>query len=143
MYLVEILLAVLIITCFVGIHLIYKIYSTKYNKASSVSQTDEFEPDIEDDLSKETEVNPEITYLQGIIDGFIEASTVPVQCPCGEEVLAIVTMNGDNTFECIKCKSKFRTELIQSPVLITEPINLERAFDILKNIAVKSAEKEL
>lgn len=64
----------------------------------------------------------------------ISMQTVPVACPCGGNTFeAMVLFNEENMFLCDKCGSKFRVEVNYESVLVTEPVNLEKAFNALKN----------
>lgn len=69
-----------------------------------------------------------------IVNEIIVKSVLPVTCPCGH-------INGNSpffeiqetVFACEKCNSKFRLEIVVNPVLLTEPANLENAFNVIKN----------
>lgn len=69
-----------------------------------------------------------------IVTEIIQKSVLSVPCPCGH-------INGtspifeiqDTSFSCEKCNSKFRIEVVVNPVLLTEPSNLENAFNVIKN----------
>jgi len=69
-----------------------------------------------------------------IDDEFIEKCATVVTCPCGEaDIPAIIFVNDENILTCTKCSSKFRVELIPQTILVTEPQNIEKMFDILKS----------
>lgn len=76
---------------------------------------------------------PVVTEEDKIIDNIVELQTVPVSCPCGNNIFsAPVFFNSDNSFTCEKCNSKFRVEISYESVLLTEPVNIENAFKVLK-----------
>ena len=67
------------------------------------------------------------------IQDIIDAQTVPITCPCGKNTFfAPVFHNKDNNFQCEKCGSRFRAEVAIDTILLTEPVNLQNAFDHLK-----------
>lgn len=63
----------------------------------------------------------------------IDLQTVEIVCPCGSFVTKSPIFFGlDNGFICNKCNSKFRVDLSYESVLITEPLNIENAYDFLR-----------
>jgi Ca2+/Na+ antiporter len=67
------------------------------------------------------------------IDHLINLQTVDIICPCGTAVSkSPVFFNQDNEFLCKKCNSKFKVELSYDSILVTEPLNIENAFNFLK-----------
>lgn len=70
---------------------------------------------------------------ESILQDVIDAQTVPITCPCGNNTFYTpIFLNKDNIFQCEKCSSKFRAEATIDTILLTEPINLQNAFDYLK-----------
>jgi transposase-like protein len=64
----------------------------------------------------------------------INLQTVEVACPCTNVVTQSPIFFGlNNEFVCNKCNSKFRVELSYESVLVTEPLNLENAYNFLKS----------
>ncbi len=67
------------------------------------------------------------------IDHIMNLQTVDIICPCGSVVSkSPVFFNKHNEFICNKCNSKFKVELSYDSILITEPLNIENAFNALK-----------
>jgi hypothetical protein len=67
------------------------------------------------------------------IQDIIDTQTVPITCPCGKNTFfAPVFHNKENNFQCEKCGSRFRAEINIDTILLTEPVNLQNAFDHLK-----------
>lgn len=65
---------------------------------------------------------------------FINLQTVDITCPCGNIVSKSPIFFGlENGFICNKCNSKFRVELSHDSVLVTEPLNIENAYNFLKS----------
>ena len=70
------------------------------------------------------------------VDEIIEKCMTVVTCPCGEaDIPGVVFVNDENIFTCTKCSSKFRIELVPQTVLVTEPQNIERIFEMLNEKA--------
>ncbi|MGA1049793.1 MAG: hypothetical protein ACO3UU_17445 [Minisyncoccia bacterium] len=68
-----------------------------------------------------------------IISEIEQRSLIDVVCPCGVRGDQIAYFDlEDATFTCEKCSSKFRVEVVFNPVLLTEPLNLENAFNKIK-----------
>lgn len=81
-------------------------------------------------LSRKLQVLVEDTAA---IDEVISLQTSTVSCPCGQfSFYTPIFINSDNIFTCEKCKSKFRVEVTLDSILITEPLNLETAYNFLK-----------
>lgn len=69
-----------------------------------------------------------------LIESIYENSLVDIVCPCGVENDKVPYFDlVDRVFVCDKCSSKYRVEGIFSSVLLTEPVNLENAFNKIKN----------
>lgn len=80
-----------------------------------------------------TEKKEEINDSQIKLDEIIAQQTCPISCPCGKNVItAPIFINQDNAFECEVCKSKFRVEVSYESILLTEQVNLNNIFNILK-----------
>lgn len=75
--------------------------------------------------------------VEAVVDNsqqLIDLQTVEITCPCGNIVSKSPIFFGlDNGFVCNKCSSKFRVELSYEPVLVTEPLNIENAYNFLKS----------
>jgi len=68
------------------------------------------------------------------LEEIIALQTATVSCPCGQySFYTPIFLNTDNIFTCEKCKSKFKVELAFDSILITEPLNLEKAYNFLKS----------
>lgn len=64
----------------------------------------------------------------------IELQTVEIICPCTNVVSKSPIFFGlNNEFLCNKCNSKFRVDLSYDSILVTEPLNLENAYNFLKS----------
>lgn len=64
----------------------------------------------------------------------IDLQTVEIACPCTHVVSRSPIFFGiNNEFVCTKCNSKFRVDLSYEPVLVTEPLNVENAYNFLKS----------
>ena len=73
------------------------------------------------------------TY-NAINNEIIDLQTVPVSCPCGKNTFeATIFFNVDNTFKCEKCNSRFKVETDYNSILVTDPLNVENAFNHLKD----------
>lgn len=74
-----------------------------------------------------------IADIAGDIDHIMNLQTVDIICPCSSVVSkSPVFFNKYNEFICNKCNSKFKVELSYDSILITEPLNIENAFNALK-----------
>jgi hypothetical protein len=68
-----------------------------------------------------------------LTDEIINLQTIPISCPCGKNTFAsAVFYNSENSFLCEKCGSRFKVELNHDTVLLTEPLNILKVFDQLK-----------
>lgn len=80
-----------------------------------------------------SEKKEEINESQLKLDEIVSQQTCPVTCPCGKNVITVpIFINQDNAFECEVCKSKFRVEISYESILLTEQVNLNNIFNILK-----------
>jgi uncharacterized Zn-finger protein len=71
--------------------------------------------------------------IEEIMQDVIDIQTTPITCPCGKNTFyAPIFLNKENMFQCDKCGSKFRAEINIDTILLTEPVNLQNAFDHLK-----------
>lgn len=71
--------------------------------------------------------------IEEIMQDVIDIQTAPITCPCGKNTFfAPIFLNKENMFQCDKCGSKFRAEINIDTILLTEPVNLQNAFDHLK-----------
>ena len=70
---------------------------------------------------------------QAAFNNLLQTQVIKTTCPCGQVTSEIpVLINSDNVVLCTKCNSKFRINITFDTVLLTEPLNLENAFDVLK-----------
>ena len=70
---------------------------------------------------------------QSAFNHLLQTQTVEVNCPCGQNPTnAPILLNEDNIFICEKCASKYRVNVTFESVLLTEPLNIENAFNALK-----------
>ena len=77
------------------------------------------------------------------VDEIIEKCMTVVTCPCGEaDIPGVVFVNDENIFTCAKCSSKFRIELVPQTVLVTEPQNIERIFEMLNEKAKEEIKRK-
>jgi hypothetical protein len=77
-----------------------------------------------------TQLNDDSNELQQLVD----LQTVEVICPCTNVVSKSPIFFGiNNEFLCNKCNSKFRVDLSYDSVLVTEPLNIENAYNFLKS----------
>jgi len=68
------------------------------------------------------------------VQQIIDLQTVEIACPCSHIVSKSPIFFGiNNEFVCTKCSSKFRVDLSYEPVLVTEPLNIENAYNFLKS----------
>lgn len=75
----------------------------------------------------------EVEQATSSIEELIELQTMPINCPCGKNVItAPIFFNTNNQFTCEKCSSVFRVEPSFDVVLLTEPVNIENIFNKLK-----------
>jgi len=75
----------------------------------------------------------EIEEATSSVAEMIELQTMPINCPCGKNVItAPIFFNITNQFTCDKCSSVFRVEPSFDVVLLTEPVNIENIFNKLK-----------
>lgn len=75
----------------------------------------------------------EIEEATSSVAEIIELQTMPINCPCGKNVItAPIFFNTNNQFTCDKCSSVFRVEPSFDVVLLTEPVNIENIFNKLK-----------
>jgi len=80
-------------------------------------------------ISREQEI---IDVYQEELDSLLGMSTITVECPCGKNKFdANVFTAVENIFECDVCGSKFKSDVIITPTLLTEPINTNTSFDDL------------
>jgi hypothetical protein len=71
---------------------------------------------------------------QTAFDHLLQTQTVNINCPCGQSPINVpILLNADNIFICEKCSSKYRVNTTFESVLLTEPLNIENAFNALKN----------
>jgi len=64
----------------------------------------------------------------------LDLQTVEIACPCTHIVSKSPIFFGiNNEFVCTKCSSKFRVDLSYESVLVTEPLNIENAYNFLKS----------
>jgi hypothetical protein len=78
------------------------------------------------------EVSIYIANLEERVSLMESSCAMSVSCPCGSNTfMAAIFPALDNTFMCEKCNSRFRAEVSVDPVLITEPINLSHAYEVL------------
>lgn len=76
---------------------------------------------------------PAVAEEDNTLEEIISLQTVNVTCPCNNNTFPATVFCGiDNIFVCDKCKSRFRVELSHDSILLTEPVNLENAFNALK-----------
>lgn len=77
---------------------------------------------------------PIITQSDDDASRLIEMQTTLIECPCGRNSFAApIFLNFENLFLCDKCGSKFRVELNYDSILVTEPLNIENAYNALKS----------
>jgi hypothetical protein len=70
---------------------------------------------------------------QSAFNHLLQTQTVEINCPCGQNPTnAPILLNEDNIFICEKCASKYRVNATFESVLLTEPLNIENAFNALK-----------
>lgn len=84
--------------------------------------------------SKNSQVKAQIEEQYNIVvSELLEKSYVNVICPCGNvnEKTLFFELE-DTNFTCEKCSSRYRVEMVLNPVLLTEPANLENAFNVIK-----------
>lgn len=68
------------------------------------------------------------------LEKIIDLQTVDIICPCTNAVTKSPIFFGiNNEFVCNKCNSKFKVELSYDSVLVTEPLNIENAYNFLKS----------
>lgn len=80
--------------------------------------------------SRETQFEQAEDNSQRLID----LQTVEIICPCTNVVSKSPVFFGlNNEFLCNKCNSKFRVDLSYDSILVTEPLNIENAYNFLKS----------
>ena len=78
--------------------------------------------------------SPKTTEEDDTAQKLIDLQTVEITCPCSNIVSRSPIFIGlDNEFVCNKCNSKFRVDLSYDSILVTEPLNIENAYNFLKS----------
>lgn len=78
--------------------------------------------------------NSTVSDSEAQLNQLLELQTIEVTCPCSHVVSkSPVFFNTDNVFTCTKCNSKFKIEPTYDSILLTEPLNIENAYNFLKS----------
>lgn len=82
----------------------------------------------------QNKINAVVVERDSIIEDLYSTNLVHASCPCGEPLGEVLYSEIQATiFICDKCSCKFRVEPIFSSVLVSEPINLENAYNQLRD----------
>lgn len=80
-----------------------------------------------------TDSGEQVNEAQLKLDEIVNQQTCPISCPCSKNIItAPLFINQDNVFECDSCKSKFRVDISYESILLTEQVNLNNIFNVLK-----------
>jgi len=84
---------------------------------------------------KERKIEADQLEIYAKADLLDHRNTVLIECPCNNNSFSMqVYPNELNSYTCTVCNNKFNLDLRIEPVLQTEPMNLDSAYSIFKEL---------